>query len=202
MPLKTKSLRAGVRAVFRIFPKQATRYTVQNVLWWLKELDVDNDTIVVPALCEADPDVIDYTVYMANLKRIWELKGTLIMGCLAQDVTAQWVGGPPNDIRRHKGSFLQLLMDRIMADITTHGTSNFIKLNRKFKDVHPKFKTRQIPKGPLKVQTIDIGGMSPTATSSYGTDAGACYLDQGTSLLRIGFHEGCAEWSGAPYGQC
>lgn len=197
MPLETKTLRAGVRAVFRIFPKQATRYTVKNVLWWLKELDVDNDTVMVPALCGATPDVIDYTTYLANLKRIWEFKNTLIMGCLAQDVMAQWVGGPPNDIRRHKGSFLQLLMDRIMADINTHGTSNFIRINRRFKEQHPKFKKRQCTP-LLKPRTIDLSRcdmfQSMTATEHhYQTDK---------SLVRLGFHVGCAEWSGAPYGQC
>lgn len=200
MPLKTKTLRAGVRAVFRIFPKQAVRYTVKNVLWWLKELDVDNDTIMVPALCGATPDVIDHTTYMTNLKRVWELNNTLIMGCLAQDVMAQWIGGPPNDIRRHKGSFLQLLMDRIMVDINAHGTSNFIKINRRFKEEHPKFKRpSRLAQG---VRTIDLSKTDLFQQSAATTQIGAHYLDQDSSLLRIGFHDDCAEWSGFPYGQC
>jgi hypothetical protein len=166
--------KAGMRAVFRIFPRQGCKYTVKNVLWWLENLGVDNDTVMVPALCSKDLDATDHTTYLDNLRRIWELKGELIMGCKAQDVEARWVGGPPSDIRRHTGSFLQLLMDRILSDIASNGTRNFIRINTAFKKDQLQQKT------PLTIIP------NPAAT---------CGSQDNTQLLRIGFDDGCAEWS-------
>lgn len=125
--------KAGMRAVFRIFPRQGCKYTVKNVLWWLENLEVDNDTVMVPALCSKDVDMTNRTTYLDNLKRIWELKGEVIMGCKAQDVEARWTGGPPTNIQLYTGSFLQLLMDRILSDIASNGTRNFIRINSAFK---------------------------------------------------------------------
>ena len=166
--------KAGMRAVFRMFPRKACKYTVANVLWWLKELEVDNDTVMVPALCSKDLDLTDHTAYLDNLKRIWELKGELIMGCKAQDVEARWVGGPPSNIRRYKGSFLQLLMDRILSDIASNGTRNFIRINKAFKS-HLEQATQFLPaKLVPKCEAI-------------------CGSQDSTQLLRIGFDDSCAE---------
>ena len=193
--------RAGMRAVFRIFPKQACMYTVKNVLWWLEKLGVDNDTVMVPALCGVETDFTDHTIYLSNLKRVWELKNTLIMGCYAQDVTACWIGGPPSDIRRHSGSFLQFLMDRIMADIVSKGgVSNFIRINREFKKLYDKpTKNRKTWLEKTKNKEPLLITYDPTSAAS--CDLGGCYKQEGNSLVRIGFqNEGCAEWSGSTYG--
>ena len=202
MTLDSKK-RAGMRAVFRIFPKQACLFTVKNVLWWLEKLGVDNDTVMVPALCGVEIDVTTdpRVLYLSNLKRVWELKHTLIMGCYAQDVAAYWVGGPPSDIRRHNGSFLQFLIDRIMADIVSKGgVSNFLRINREFKKLYNKpTKKRKTwiekteDKKPLLI-TYD-----PTSVTN--CNFGDNYRQEGNSLVQIGFQNGgCAEWSGSMYG--
>lgn len=134
--------RSYIRAVLRIFPKQACKYTVADVIWWLEELEVDDDSIAVPALYTEDLDFRAPRVYLNHLKRVWELKKELIVSCKAQDVKAWWIGGPPTDLRRRQGSFVQLLLDRIFADIVEHGCVNFVRINKKFKDIHSQVKVR------------------------------------------------------------
>jgi hypothetical protein len=116
-----------------MFPRQCCAYTVGDVLWWLKELGVDGDAICIPALCTEIVDLRKSFNYRANLRRIWSLKKEVITACVAQEVPAFWVGGPPNNVRRFKGSMLQLLMDRILADVNAHGIQTFIEINKEFK---------------------------------------------------------------------
>lgn len=155
------------KALLRIFPKRACRFTVKNVVWWLEKLKVDGDSVAVPALCAEDVDLTNPQVYYANIMRIWELKRELIMACKAQDVEARWVGGPPTAIKRYSGSFVQLLMDRIMMDVNCYGTENFIRINREWRAELDANNVQLYPSPELKVKATVT---SMTDRTVYSTD--------------------------------
>jgi hypothetical protein len=158
------------KALLRIFPKRAARFTVKNVIWWLEKLNVDGDSVAVPALCTEDVDLTDSEVFNANIMRIWELKRELIMGCKAQDVEARWMGGPPTAIKRYTGSFAQLLMDRIMMDVNCYGTANFVRINREWR---AELEANNVQLYPLP-KTLRARALSATTTTDeltvYSTD--------------------------------
>jgi hypothetical protein len=153
------------KAILRIFPRKASRFTVKNVVWWLEKLKVDGDSIAVPALCQENVDLTDSLAFNANLMRIWELKRELIMGCKAQDVSARWMGGPPTAIKRYTGSFLQLLMDRLMMDIDCYGTVNFVRINREWR-AEKEANNVQLYPLPTTLQDLENVKLSPTSATT------------------------------------
>lgn len=114
-----KKRNAYIRAILRAFPKQACRYTVKDAIWWLEELNVGFDTVTIPSISEVP-------------MRIWELKSSVIVHVLAQDVPAKWYGGP-HIIKVYNGHMMQFLMDRILTEVKQHGTSHFLAVSRRFK---------------------------------------------------------------------
>jgi len=115
----------------RLFPRQACRFTVKDMIWWMDELGCGNDTAIVPCVKRDVPI------------RIWELAATNIAMLPAQDIPAKWIGGA-RVIKHYEGHLMQLLMDRVLTEIKTNGMGKFLQTNKKFKEEKAKQKQRQM----------------------------------------------------------
>jgi hypothetical protein len=114
-----KKRNAYMRAILRVFPKQACRYTVKDIIWWFEELNCGFDAVTIPSVSRGPV-------------RIWELKSSVIVHVLAQNVPAKWYGGP-RVIKVYNGHMMQFLMDRILTEVKQHGVNHFIAVSKRFK---------------------------------------------------------------------
>jgi len=167
-----------MRAVFRVFPKQACQYTVKDVIWWMEELNCGHDTVTIPAVGDTP-------------QRMWQLKSSPIIHAKAQDVPGEWYGGP-RVIKKYKGHLMQLLMDRILTEINSHGTAHFLAVSKLFKRIK-----KSVTGSPdLKDVTIQ-----PCGATSATTDISSSIfdrLDKREKFYNIKYADimGTSEWGG------
>lgn len=114
-----KKRKAYMRAILRVFPSQASQYTVQDVIWWMEELHCGHDTVTILSVGDGP-------------QRMWELKSSPVARAKAQDVSGEWYGGP-RYIKKYKGHLMQLLMDRILTEVDAHGTAYFLAASKRFR---------------------------------------------------------------------
>lgn len=114
-----KKRAAVLRACLRMFPRQACKFTVRDVIWWMDALGCSQNTIRVPCVS-------------SRILRVWELESSNIVLCPAQDIPALWYGGP-RIIKKYQGHLMQLLMDRVLSEVLVNGISFFININKRFR---------------------------------------------------------------------
>lgn len=162
-----KKRKAYMRAILRVFPSQASQYTVQDVIWWMEELHCGHDTVTIPAIGDGP-------------KRMWELKSSPIIHVKAQDVPGEWYGGP-RYIKKYKGHLMQLLMDRILTEVDTHGTVYFLAASKRFRTMK---NTRDV------VKTIKMASTSENSTKLDSCDPKPEYDIRYADIM------GTSEWGG------
>ena len=159
-----------MRAILRVFPRQASQYTVQDVIWWMEELHCGRDTVTILSVGDGP-------------QRMWELKSSPVARAKAKDVLGEWYGGP-RYIKKYKGHMMQLLMDRILTEVDAHGTAYFLAASKRF---------REMKKARDTVKTVEIYSTASTSKNYpkvYGCDTKPEYDIQYTDVM------GTSEWGG------
>jgi len=153
-----KKRKAYIRAILRVFPRQASQYTVQDVVWWMEELNCGHDTVTISYLGDVP-------------KMMWELKSSPIVHARAQDISGEWYGGP-RYIKKYKGHLMQLLMDRILSEVDIHGAADFLAISKRFramKNAEHAVKTKPVEiYSTANTSTFDIQYTDIMGTPEWG----------------------------------
>jgi hypothetical protein len=137
----------------------------------MEELNCGHDTVTILSVGDGP-------------QRMWELKSSPVVIAKAQNVSGEWYGGP-RYIKKYKGHLMQLLMDRILSEVDTHGTADFLAISKKFRAI--KNAVHVVKTKPVEIYST---ASTPTNSTLYGCNMKSEFDIQYTDIM------GTSEWGG------